>query len=34
MIDGAKHEIEGVIQDIDGAKRQVVKYFVVSSSQM
>ena len=29
MIDGAKHEIEGVNHDIDGAKCQVVKYFVV-----
>ena len=29
MIDGAKHEIEGVIHDIDGVKCQVVKYFIV-----
>ena len=29
MIDGAKPEIEGVNQDIDGAKCQVVEYFVV-----
>ena len=28
-IDGAKPEIEGVNHDIDGAKCQVVKYFVV-----
>ena len=34
MIDGAKHEIEGVYHDIYGAKCQVVKYFVVSSSQI
>ena len=26
MIDGAKHEIEGVNHDIDGEKCQVVKY--------
>ena len=26
MIDGAKHEIEGVNHDINGAKCQVVKY--------
>ena len=31
MINGAKHEIEGVNQDIGGAKCQVVKYFVVLS---
>ena len=29
MIDGAKPEIEGVNHDIDGAKCQVVEYFVV-----
>ena len=29
MIDVAKHEIEGVNHDIDGAKCQVVEYFVV-----
>ena len=29
MIDGAKPEIEGVSHDIDGAKCQVVEYFVV-----
>ena len=29
MIDGAKPDIEGVNQDIDGAKCQVVEYFVV-----
>ena len=29
MIDGAKPEIEGVNQDIDGAKCQIVEYFVV-----
>ena len=29
MIDGAKPEIDGVIQNIDGAKCQVVEYFVV-----
>ena len=34
MIDGAKHEIEGVNQDIDGAKCQVVKHFVVLSSKV
>ena len=34
MIDGAKHEIEGVNHAIDGAKCQVVKYFVVLSSQI
>ena len=34
MINGAKHEIEGVNHDIDGAKCQVVKYFVVFSSQI
>ena len=34
MIDGAKHEIEGVNHDIDGVKCQVVKYFVVLSSQI
>ena len=28
-IDGAKPEIEGVKHDIDGAKCQVVEYFVV-----
>ena len=31
-IDGAKPEIEGVNHDIDGAKCQVVEYFVVQSS--
>ena len=34
MIDEVKHEIEGVNHDIDGAKCQVVKYFVVFSSQI
>ena len=34
MIHGAKHEIEGVNHDIDGEKCQVVKYFVVLSSQI
>ena len=34
MIDGVKHVIEGVNHDIDGGKCQVVKYFVVSSSQI
>ena len=34
MIDGAKHEIEGVNHDIGGAKCQVVKYFVFLSSQI
>ena len=29
MIDGAKPEIEGVNHDIDGAKCQVVEFFVV-----
>ena len=29
MIDGAKPEIEGVNHDIDGAKYQVVEYFIV-----
>ena len=29
MIDGAKPEIEGVNHDIDGAKCQVIEYFVV-----
>ena len=29
MIDESKPEIEGVNQDIDGAKCQVVEYFVV-----
>ena len=29
MIDGVKPEIEGVNHDIDGAKYQVVEYFVV-----
>ena len=29
MIDGAKPEIEGVNHDIDGAKCQVLEYFVV-----
>ena len=29
MIDGAKPEIERVNHDIDGAKCQVVEYFVV-----
>ena len=32
MINGAKHEIEEVNHDKDGAKCQVVKYFVVLSS--
>ena len=32
MINGAKHEIEEVNHDIDGAKCQVVKYFVVLSN--
>ena len=32
--EGAKHEIEGVIHDIDGAKCQVVKHFIVLSSQI
>ena len=31
MINGAKHEIEGGNHDKDGAKCQVVKYFVVLS---
>ena len=30
MIDGDKYEIEGVSHNIDGAKCQVVKYFVQS----
>ena len=34
MIDGAKPEIEGVNHNIDGAKCQVVKHFVVLSSQI
>ena len=34
MIDGAKHEIEGVNHDIDVAKCQVFKHFVVLSSQV
>ena len=34
MIDGAKPEIEGVNQDIDGAKCQEVEYFVVQLSQI
>ena len=34
MIDGAKHEIEGVNNDIDGAKCQVVKYNIAWSSQI
>ena len=34
MINGAKHEIEGIHHNIDGAKCQVVKYFVVFSSQI
>ena len=34
MIDGAKHEVEGEDNDIDGAKCQVVKYFVFLSSQI
>ena len=34
MIDGAKPAIEGVNHNIDGAKCQVVKYFVVLSSQI
>ena len=29
MIDGEKPEIEGVNHNIDGAKGQVVEYFVV-----
>ena len=29
MIDGAKPEIEGVNHDVDGAKCQVIEYFVV-----
>ena len=29
MIDGAKPDIEGVNQTIDGAKCQVVQYFIV-----
>ena len=29
MIDGVKPEIEGVNHDIDGAKCQVLEYFVV-----
>ena len=29
MIDGAKPEIEGLNHDIDGAKYEVVDYFVV-----
>ena len=29
MIDGARPEIEGMNHDIDGAKCQVVDYFVV-----
>ena len=29
MIDGAKPEIEGVNQNIDGAKCQVFEYFIV-----
>ena len=34
MIDGAKHKIEGVNHNIDGAKCQVVKNFVVLSSEI
>ena len=34
MNDGDKHQIEGVNLDIDEAKCQVVKYFVVLSSQI
>ena len=34
MIDGAKHQIEEVNLDIDEAKCQVIKYFVVLSSQI
>ena len=34
MIDGAKHEIEGVNHDIDGAKCQEDKYIVFLSSQI
>ena len=34
MIDWAKPEIEGVNHDIDGAKCQVFKHFVVLSSQI
>ena len=34
MINGAKPEIEGVNHDIDGAKCEVVEYFVVESSQI
>ena len=33
MIDGAKHEIEGLNHDLDGLKCQVDKHFVVLSSQ-
>ena len=33
-IDGAKPEIEGLNHYIDGAKCQVVEYFVVLSSQI
>ena len=34
MIDGAKHEIEGVNLDIYGAEYQVVSYFVVLSTKI
>ena len=34
MIDGDKPEIEGVNHNIDGAKCQVIEYFVVQSNQM
>ena len=34
MIDGEKREIEGVNHNIDGAKCQVVEYFVVYSNQI
>ena len=34
MIDGAKPEIEGMNHDIDGAKCQVVEYFLSSRSKI
>ena len=34
MIDAAKSEIEGVNHNIDGAKCQVVEYFVVYPNQI
>ena len=34
MIDRAKPEIEGVNHDIDGAKCQVIQYYVVQLSQI